>query len=139
MKTSLALVAATCALTMGCATGVARTHSTEALHYADYAGTPIDSFVSFNIDGWESVGRDQLVVWTGVNDAYLLKVWDNCRDLQFAQRIAVTQTGSSVTRGDSVRVGHDRCPISEIRRIDIKQMKLDRAAAKTSSSDGPKP
>lgn len=130
MKTSLALAVAAYTLTMGCATGVARSPSGEVLHYADYAGTPIDSFVSFNIDGWESVGRDQLVVWTGVNDAYLLKVWDNCRDLQFAERIALTQTGSSVTRGDSVRVGHDRCPITEIRRVDVKQMKLDRAAAK---------
>jgi valine dehydrogenase (NAD+) len=46
-----------------------------------------------NYDGWSAVSKDQLVVWSGVNKAYLLTVTGYCPDLEFASRIAVTSTG----------------------------------------------
>ena len=106
--------------------------------YADYAGEPIDEFRSFRLDGWTSVARDQLVVWNGVNEAYLIKVWDTCRDLQFANYIGVTSTTSTISKFEKVRVGDDTCPISEIRPIDVKQMKADRRAA-TEAAKADKP
>jgi hypothetical protein len=103
-----------------CATGIGRLSDETALErYQPYLGAPIDRFVAFRFDSWESVGRNQLVIWTRFNEAYLIKVWDTCRDLVFAQRIGIKSTGSSVTRFDSVRVGPDSCPIEEIRPIDI--------------------
>jgi hypothetical protein len=48
-----------------------------------------------------------------------------CEDLQFAQRIGITQTANTISsRFDSV-VNHWRCQIAEIRPIDYLRMKRD--------------
>jgi len=95
--------------------------------YSAYSGDPIDSFNWMGrFDGWESIGRYELVVFTGVNDAYLLRVSPPCDNLQFAQRIGLTSTGSTVyNRLDAVTSGGWRCPIEEIRRVDYKRMRAD--------------
>jgi hypothetical protein len=63
---------------------------------------------------------------SGLNKAYLLTITGYCPDLQFADRIAVTSTASTVDKFEKVIVGRDRCLIKEIRPIDTKQMKEDR-------------
>jgi len=115
--TSLAVVAA--ALLTGCATG-------PKLNYSEYAGEPVKSFYMSNFDGWSAVSRDQVVVWAGMNKAYLLHIDGYCPDLQFANTIAVTSTANTVDKFEKVIVGRDRCLIREIRPIDVKQMKEDR-------------
>ncbi|HPF27077.1 MAG TPA: DUF6491 family protein [Steroidobacteraceae bacterium] len=120
----------------GCAStgGIAKMQGEAAQYrYVDYAGEPIDDFRSFRLDGWAAVSRDTLVLWNGVNEAYLVKVWDNCRDLNFANVIGVTSTTNTISKFEKVRVGNDVCPISEIRPIDVKQMKADRRAAMAAS------
>jgi hypothetical protein len=102
--------------------------------YQPYVGAPVDRFVAFRFDGWESVSRTQLVIWTRFNEAYLVKVWDTCRDLEFAQRIGIKSTGSSVSRFDSIRVGRDHCPIEEIRPIDIARYRSDQAKAREAAA-----
>jgi hypothetical protein len=114
-----AAVAACTALLAGCATG-------PKLDYTDYAGEPVKSFYMNNFDGWSSVSKDQLVVWTGMNKAYLISVNGYCPDLQYANAIAVTSTGNTVDKFEKVIVGRDRCFIKEIRPLDTKQMKEDR-------------
>jgi hypothetical protein len=89
------------------------------------------------IDSWTPVSRDQLVIWTGINEAYLLRVWDTCPDLTFANSIQVTQTGYTINKFEKVIAGRDSCPILEIRPLDVKQLKADRKAAK--DRDQPKP
>ena len=115
--TSLAVVAA--ALLTGCATG-------PKLNYSEYAGEPVKSFYMSNFDGWSAVSRDQVVVWAGMNKAYLLSIDGYCPDLQFANTIAVTSTANTVDKFEKVIVGRDRCLIREIRPLDVKQMKEDR-------------
>lgn len=115
------------ALTAGCAAGLQREDGGK-LNYLDYAGEPVERFTATRISGWTPVSRNQLVVWVGVNDAFLLKVWDGCEDLMFANVVGVTQQNMSVTRFDKVRVGRDRCPIDEIRPIDVRHLKADRAS-----------
>ena len=112
-------VAACTALLAGCATG-------PKLDYTDYAGEPVKSFYMDNFDGWSSVSKDQVVVWTGMNKAYLLTINGYCPDLQYANVIAVTSTGNTVDKFEKVIVGRDRCFIKEIRPLDTKQMKEDR-------------
>jgi len=112
-------VAACTALLAGCATG-------PKLDYTDYAGEPVKSFYMPNFDGWTPVSKNQLVVWTGLNKAYLLGINGYCPDLMFANAIAVTSTGSTVDKFEKVIVGRDRCFINEIRPLDTKQMKSDR-------------
>lgn len=115
----------------GCATGLDRKDDGPQSNYLDYAGAPVDTVNSMGrVTGWSSVSRNQLVIWTGVNEAWLLKVWDTCDDLSFANNIAVSRSGSRITKFDKVLVGDDRCQITEIRPVDVKQMKADRAAAK---------
>jgi len=114
---SLAIVAAS--LLTGCATG-------PKLNYSEYAGEPVKSFYMTNFDGWSAVSRDQVVVWAGMNKAYLLSIDGYCPDLQFANTIAVTSTANTVDKFEKVIVGRDRCLIREIRPLDVKQMKEDR-------------
>ncbi|HEV7609614.1 MAG TPA: DUF6491 family protein [Steroidobacteraceae bacterium] len=123
MKISLVTGAVTslvaAAMCAGCATA-------PKLDYTDYAGEPVKSFYMSNFDGWSAVSKDQLVVWSGMNKAYLLTVTGYCPDLQFANAIAVTSTANTVDRFEKVIVGRDRCLINEIRPLDTKQLKADR-------------
>ena len=116
-------------LTVACASGPQRVRSDDTLaQYLGYAGEPVRGFTSFRLQSWQPLARDRLILWNGVNEAYLVTVWDSCPDLQFAHSIGVTSTGNQVTTFDHVRVGRDRCPIRAIRPIDVRQMKADRAA-----------
>lgn len=120
MKISLVSSLAAAAVLAGCATG-------PKLNYNEYAGEPVKSFYMGNdFDGWTPVSKDQLVVWTGINKAYLLRVTGYCPDLQYANAIAVTSFGGTVDKFEKVIVGRDRCFIKEIRPVDTKQMKEDR-------------
>lgn len=135
----LAVAAVSAVSVLGCASGsgLARMKGESTNdRYVQYAGAPIDKFTNFNINGWTPISRDQLVVWNGVNEAYLIKVWDNCQDLQFAQRIGITSTTNQVSKFEKVLVGRDQCPISEIRPIDVKQMKADRKAQALADKPG---
>ena len=119
MKTSLVVTALAAATLAGCA-------SSPKLDYREYAGEPIKSFYMVDYDGWSPVSDNQLVVWTGINKAYLLSVKGYCPDLKFANAIAVTSTANTVDKFEKVIVGRDRCFINEIRPLDTKQMKEDR-------------
>jgi len=109
-----------------CATDVARRPVAPAINYLEYAGPVIDDFHYFRLDGWEAVSRNQLIVWTGLQEAYLLTVWEPCPDLEFAFAIGVTSRFGYVTHFDKVKAGHDLCPIGEIRRLDAVRLKADR-------------
>jgi len=130
MKRLVLAALVTVPLLAACASGLARLGDDAfPLRYSDYAGEPVERFTTFRLDGWTPVSRNSLVVWNGPNEAYLLKVWETCRDLQFADRIGVTSTTRSISKFEKVRVGRDSCPIEEIRRLDVQHYKADRAAA----------
>jgi hypothetical protein len=129
-------------LLAGCAAPASLQHSDQELRarYAPYLGPPIGQFTWLgHFWSWEALGKDELVVFTTPNDAYFLKVWPNC-DLRFAMNrradevIGVTSTSGVVSSGldavieDSAVVGHMRCPISEIRKVDYRRMEADRRA-----------
>ena len=119
-KVAPALAGAVCtALFAGCATQ-------PKLDYTDYAGEPVKSFYMSHFDGWSVVSKNQLVVWTDLNKAYLLGITGYCPDLQFANAIAVTSSANTVDKFEKVIVGKDRCFIDTIRPLDVKQMKEDR-------------
>jgi len=125
-----AVLAAAAMALVGCTAGVSRLSSETPLErYSSYAGEPVNSFTAFDINGWTALSDTKLVVWTGVNEAWLLTVWSGCQELSFADRIRIKSTGSTVMRGDTVIVRRDRCPIAEIRPIDVRQMRADREAA----------
>lgn len=114
--------------TAGCSGIPRRDRDKEQLdRYLQYAGAPIDQITYLgHSDGWYAVSPTQLVFWTNINDAYLITVRSPCENLQFSQRIAVTQTVNTISaRFDAVLVRGWRCQISEIRPIDYLRMKRD--------------
>jgi hypothetical protein len=119
---------ATALITVACSGIPRRDHDLSELdRYLQYAGAPVDRITYLgHYDNWQSVGPYQIVLWTGINDAYLITVQSPCENLRFAQRIGVTRTGSSIyARFDSVLVKQWRCPISEIRPVNYLKMRQD--------------
>jgi hypothetical protein len=123
------LIAATLTLLSACASGIPLRESDAQVRdrYNAYAGDPIEHFSWLGgLDGWEPIGRYQMVLFTGPSDAYLITVGPPCENLQFAQRVGVSSTSSEVyARFDSIITGRDRCPIQEIRKIDYRRMRAD--------------
>jgi hypothetical protein len=121
----MALLAA-CGLMAACVTGsksVAPTTET----FMNYAGPPIDRFTYLGrYDGFRVLGGNDLVIWTTINDAYLIRVLSPCPMLAFANRVELTSTAHTVTRNfDFVIVDRDpvRCHIDTIRHVDYGAMK----------------
>jgi hypothetical protein len=124
------LAVATAVLLTACASNRVK------LDYSDYAGEPVRSFYMHDFNGWNAVSKDQVVVYSGMNKAYLLSLTGYCPDLQFAHTIAVTSTANTVDKFEKVIVGRDRCLIKEIRPIDVKQMKADRKLIREQQKQG---
>ena len=114
-----------------CAAGLQRNRD-PLQQYDGYIGEPVRSFHAFRIQSWQPVGKDQLILWTGVNDAYLIKIDGYCPDLPFANTIRVDNRISQVTTFDSIIVNRDRCRIKQINPIDVRTMKADRKLDKES-------
>lgn len=126
----LALIPAA-ALMTGCAAGPfgnspAPTRET----FLQYAGPPIESFTYLGrYSGFRTLGGQDVVIWTTINDAYLIKVLEPCVGLPFANRVALSSSSRTVTRSvDWLLVDNDRCRIDTIRYIDYGAMKRARKA-----------
>jgi hypothetical protein len=100
--------------------------------YLAYAGDSVSRISYYGrINGWRPLSRDELVIWTTANDAYLLTVVPACIELQSATQIGVTsRTGRNwVSSGrDDVLVGRDSCRIMDIRTIDYRRMRAEERA-----------
>lgn len=133
MKKPILLILSMLALLTACSGIPQREGEQEtSQRYMAYAGAPVSSFSALGrIDGWRPLTRDTLIVWTGLNDAYLLNVEPSCMGLGFAMRIGITTSvGSSVQSGfDYVRFRdgyrRERCRILEIRPIDYRRMRQE--------------
>jgi len=123
------LVLLTATLLSVACSGIPRRESDQETldRYTKYAGPPVDHITYLGrYDNWQPVGQYQLVLWTGINDAYLITVASPCENLLFAQRIAITQTANTIySKFDAIRVRHWRCQITEIRPIDYLKMRRD--------------
>ena len=99
----------------------------ERARFEAYAGKPVDHFTWLtDYDGWEPISPDQLVIWTDINQAYLITVFKPCTDLMFARRIALHPTADTVyAHFDSVRVEGWNCIINTIQPVDYLRMQHD--------------
>jgi hypothetical protein len=106
-------------LMAGCAT--APTKQT----FLQYAGPPIESFTYLgHYNGFRTLGGQDLVIWTTINDAYLIKVLEPCLNLPFANRVDLTSASKTVTRSiDWVVFDRGRCRIDTIQHVDYGAMK----------------
>jgi hypothetical protein len=128
------LLAVTALSTLSACSGIPRETDAQALQrYTSYAGDRVNEFRTFGaFNSWTPVDNHHVVIQTNVNEAYLVTVFEPCINLPFATRLGVTSRfPNSVQAGfDSLRVGRDRCRISEIRTLNYKQMRADLAAEK---------
>ncbi|HZT04142.1 MAG TPA: DUF6491 family protein [Steroidobacteraceae bacterium] len=114
----------------------------ERSRFEAYAGKPVDHFTWLtHYDGWEPISHYQLVVWTDINRAYLIRVFPPCTDLMFARRIGLTSTADTVyAHFDAVRADGWRCQIDTIQPVDYLKMKRDlrqqQQAAKEAGKSG---
>src|SRR5579872_2826373 len=116
---------------------LAQREAAERARFEAYAGKPVDHFTWLtHYEGWEPISRNQLVVWTDINQAYLITVFKPCTDLMFARRIGLTSTADSVyAHFDHVRADGWTCIINTIQPVDYLRMQRDeREAAKHKKS-----
>ena len=116
-------------LLVACGVQAARADTREYEHkelarFQRYAGPPIDEFPMFQMWKWQVLGPTQLVVWSTINDAYLIHVDKSCSNLEWTHGLSVSQEmRQKVSRKfDFVAFGHERCKIVEIRPVDYRRM-----------------
>ena len=99
----------------------------ERARFEAYAGKPVDHFTWLTrYQGWEPISPNQLVVWTDINQAYLITVFHPCTDLMFARRIGLTSTADTVyAHFDHVTTEGWRCTIDTIQPVDYLRMQHD--------------
>jgi hypothetical protein len=105
MRIQAALIAIPCALALcACAsTDEAREEGVAA--YADdpRLGEQVDRICfGRQINGFGETTDSTIVVRYGVNEHYLVETFGYCRDLDWAQSIALDQFSTCLTRGDSI-------------------------------------
>jgi hypothetical protein len=101
--------------------------------YTPYLGERVSQFNMYTrFDGWSPVDDRHVLVHTNVNETYLLTIAPACFELPFATRLGVTSRfPNTVSSGfDSIRVDGATCRITDIQRVNYKQMKADLAAEK---------
>lgn len=102
-----------------------------------HAGAPVADFHFWTIDRWEGLGPEAVMIWTRVNEAWLIRVRLPCSGLEFAQTIALTSTHNRVYRvHDAVLFERQRCRIAEIRPVDGRALKQARRARHAVESGG---
>jgi hypothetical protein len=99
----------------------------ERARFEAYAGKPVDHFTWLtDYNGWEPISRHQLVIWTDINQAYLITVFRPCTDLMFARSIALHPTADTIyAHFDSVHVEGWNCIIKTIQPVDYLRMQRD--------------
>ena len=126
--------AAALSLLVACTTGAPRRGVSALEEYRPYIGPPVASVHFFTLDSWNSVDDRHVVIYTTFNTAYLVEVDPPCPELGFTDRLGVTSTVGTISHFESLVVrNHQRCLIGEIRPIDIKHMKADRAAERAAA------
>lgn len=96
--------------------------------YQQHAGAAVDRIQTFSgIDRWHRIDDRHVVVWTGVNRAWLLELRVACPGLAFQDVIRVSSSNGVVARRfDAIEFRHEKCPIETIRPVDYKALRQRR-------------
>lgn len=107
----------------------------ELARFEKHAGNPVERIHAYmGVDHWQSLAPDKLVIWTGVNRAFLLTLRGPCSGLEFQQAIGISSSNNVIDRRfDKVQFEHRNCYIAVIRPVDYKAMKQERRAEKQDS------
>jgi hypothetical protein len=110
------------ALFASAAAGASTDREAEQLaRYEQFAKPPVQDMPFWRMDGYESLGRDTVMVWTSVKDAWLIRVYEPCSDLPWANSIGLTSNMHRVsTKFDFVLARKSRCMIKSIQPVDYR-------------------
>jgi hypothetical protein len=105
--------------------------------YRSHAGAPVRSFHFFGrIDSWTPLDDRTVVVWTRLNEAWLLDLDGPCNGLEYTPAIGLTSSAGTVSaRFDKVLVRDPGvvnipCVIADIRPIDVPALKAAQREAR---------
>jgi hypothetical protein len=113
----------------------------ELARYQKYAGVPVAEFPMFRMWKWQVVGPERVVIWSTINDAYLLRVEKPCDRLEWTHAVVVTQKMRQKVskKFDFVVFGNQRCKIDEILPVDYKRMLKEGAVGEAGAGVSPPP
>lgn len=99
----------------------------ELARFERHAGAPVERINTYTgLDRWQSLARDKLAIWIGVNRVYLLTLRAPCSGLEFQQTLVITSTNNIIDRRfDKVQVDGLACFISEIRPVDYRALQQE--------------
>lgn len=101
--------------------------------YERFAGEPVKDMPFWRLQSYEALGNEALVVWTGVNKAWLIKVLPPCTDLPWAKAVGLSSTNHRVSaKFDHVVAGKDQCYIASIQPVDDKAVRAERRSKRES-------
>jgi hypothetical protein len=123
-----ACLLAVAALVTACSSiPLAQRDAAERARFEAYAGKPVDHLTWLTeYNGWEPISPDQLVLWTDINQAYLITVFKPCTDLMFVRHIGLHPTADTIyAHFDSVHADRWNCVIKTIQPVDYKRMEHD--------------
>ena len=95
--------------------------------FLKYSSDPIDRVTYLgHYYGMRQLGDLQFVVWTTINDAYLMKVTPPCVGLDYTTSLNLTSAQNTITKGvDGAVVEGQKCFITEIRPVDYQKMRRE--------------
>ena len=100
--------------------------------YFPYAtGEPLPEIRYSELHNWEPDSDRSIILWTRPGRAYLVTFENDCWDLRHAKTIKVANLAAFEKRlrtTDELQFDAIKCPVGEIRAIDLDAMKRDRAA-----------
>lgn len=130
----IAALAACAALASACASISPRAEEGEGAYVV--VQTDAGIFPAGNVNGFEVVDRDTLLLRAGANRLYLADIGESCgRDLRFSQSIGLDHRGSSsVDDFSQVLIDDRRCPLENLRRVERKP--AEQGGAASAPADG---
>jgi hypothetical protein len=95
--------------------------------FLKYSSAPVDRVTYLGrYYGMRQLGELQFVVWTTINDAYLMKVTPPCVGLDYTTSLRLTSEQNTITKGvDGALVEGQKCFITEIRPVDYQRMRRE--------------
>jgi len=130
--TKLLVLVAGLALASAAAANPNKQEAAEHSSYFAYAtGESLQEIRYTELHNWQRDSDSSVILWTRPNRAYLVTLENECWDLRNAKALKVAGVDAFERRlrpTDELQFDGRKCPVEEIRAIDLDAMKRDRAA-----------
>ena len=102
----------------------------------------VKSITSFRFNGWRDLGKEHLIIFSSIRNAYLITLTNRCSDLRYSNTLGINRTGSSLhAKFDSIFVTsfpEQKCFIKTIHKLTKEQANQMSDLDKTKENDSAK-